>query len=157
MRICLIHSLIVLEIGGGFLGVWTTVSMSRIARNMSHNYWILNIPAILLFLFGIGAGLALVQRPRLGIVLSGVYQALQIPALLSPLLCYKLQSGLLIGVVWSQGKVGPWIEFGSTFGFQVFGFKGSALIGINLLALALFVFILLELPRINRSDKKPSK
>ncbi len=150
MKKCLIYLLIVLQIGGGFLGAWTTVSRIMRTTSTSNNVWVLNIPPILIFLFGIAAGLALVETRRLGLVLSAVYQTLQIPVLLSPLLCYKHYSGLLIGYAWSQGRAGPWMEFGSAFALQIFGFRGSWLVGIKLLALALFVLLMLELRRMNR-------
>lgn len=125
MRKCLIHLVIVLQIGGGFLGVWILVSQMMRNANVSGNTWIVNIPPIIIFLFGIAAGLALAEGLRLGLILSAVYQALHVPALLSPLLCYKLHSGLLVGLAWSQDGIGPWIEFGSAFGIRLFGYKGS--------------------------------
>ena len=141
--------LIVLEIGGGFCGV--NVAVSRILRNTStlESTWTSNIPVALVFVLGITAGLALVERSGLGVVLSAVYQALQVPTLWSSLLSYRFYSGLHIGIAWSQGRVRPWIEFGSFFGLRLFGYKGTWLVGINLLALVLFVFLLFELRRMN--------
>ena len=157
MRKCAIYMLMVLQIGGGFSGVCAAVSRILLKTSTFENTWVSNIPVVLVFVFGITAGLALVERFRLGVVLSAVYQLLQVPTLWSSLLSYRFYSGLHVGIAWSQGKVRPWIEFGSFYGLRLFGYKGSWLVGINLLALALLVFLLFELRRMNRSRGRQSE
>ena len=152
MRKYIVYFLIVLEIGGGYLGIWAVVL--RIKQNMSmpNNYWVLYIPPILIFIYGILAGLALVERRKLGLVLSTIYQVPQVFILLSPLISYRFHSGLLLGLCWSQGKPVLSMDFGSIFVLMLHGFKGPWLIGINPLALILLVFLFFEIRRMSCAE-----
>jgi len=93
------YLLIVLEVGGGFAGIATMFISQQWNMSMPIYAWIGFIFVGFMFLFGIVAGLALIDSPQLGAALSAVYQALQIPVISSPLLTYEFLSGLRIGVV----------------------------------------------------------
>ena len=112
---------------------------------MSIYAWIGSIFVGFMFLFGIVAGLALIDSPQLGTALSAVYQAIQIPFMSSPLLTYEFLSGLRIGVGWFKGRPAFLFGFGARCTFFLFRRLDSWLIGVNALALALFVYLLLQL------------
>ena len=95
--------LIVLEVGGGFMGIWVLLVSLKENMGIPAYGWIFPILSGAMFLFGIVAGLAFMERLQLGIAMSAVYQAFQIPILSSPLLTYKFYSGLQIGVGWKEG------------------------------------------------------
>jgi hypothetical protein len=140
------YFIIVLEVGGGFTGIsvmfifqqWKTITSQYLG-------WIFSICVIFLFLFGIVAGLALIEKPQLGTVLSAVYQVLQIPVISSPLLAYEFFSGLQLGVGCAKGGLALFVEYGARFALQFSIGAAPWSIGVNVLALALFVFLLLHL------------
>lgn len=140
------YLLIVLEVGGGFAGISMMFILQQWNTSTSQYFWwIFSIYVGFLFLFGIVAGLALVERPQLGAALSAVYQALQIPVLSSPLLIYEFLSGLQLGVCWTEGRPAFFVEYGARFALQLSMRTAPWSIGVNMLALALFVYLLLQL------------
>jgi len=145
MRKYIIYLLIVLEIGGGFMGMWSLLVLPLWDTSTPAHVWIFSICAGFLFLLGIVAGLAFVDRPRLGAALSVVYQALQIPVVSSPLLSYKLLSGLQLGFGWLEGRPVFIFELGARCTFFLLRHTDPWLIGVNVLALALFVYLVCEL------------
>ena len=142
MRKCIFYFLIVLEVGGGFLGTLTVIAKTPWSKSMPAHIWIFAIHACFMFLLGIIAGLAFVEKPRLGIALSAVYQALQIPVMLSPLLSYKFIVGLLLGIGLSNGKPVVLAESGASITVMLFKSANECLIGVNILALFLFLYLL---------------
>jgi len=95
--------LVVLEVGGGFAGISILLFSRQWNASVPVTVWTLSSLFALLFFFGIVAGLALMEAPKLGITLSAVYQALQTPAISSPVLTYSAFSGLEVRVGWWQG------------------------------------------------------
>lgn len=59
--------------------------------------WGLHLLIGSLFLFGIVAGVTLVESRRWGVLLSAIYQALQILYVATPFLVYRFYSGFQIG------------------------------------------------------------
>lgn len=135
--------LIVTEIGGGFGGL-TGLLIERPWSTSIPPDSILSALFGVLYIFGIIAGLTLVEWQRLGIKLSLVYQALQIPIVASPLLTYEFFSGLQIGVCWYEDRVIALFQIGFRIVLSVTRQNpwGG---GLNLLALTLFVYLLLKL------------
>jgi hypothetical protein len=154
MRKCIIYFLIVIEVGGGFMGIWSLLILTQWNTSRPAYVWIFPICVGFLFLFGIVAGLAFVERPQLGAALSAVYQALQIPVVSSPLLTYKLLSGVQLGVGWQEGRVVVLFEFGARSTFVLLRHTDPWGIGVNVLALVLFVYLLLQL-RLKDKDVVP--
>jgi len=136
--------LIVLEVGGGFMG-FSVLIVSLINTGITASSWIFPILSGAMFLFGIVAGLALVERPRRGAAMSAVYQAFQIPILSSPLLTYTLVSGLQIGVGWFKGRPAFLFDFGARSTLFIFRHNDPLIIGVNVLALVLFAYLLFQL------------
>lgn len=138
--------LIVLEVGGGFAGISMMFILQQWNASTSHYFWwVFSIYVGFLFLFGIVAGLALVEKPQLGAALSAVYQALQIPVISSPLLTYEFFSGLQLGVGLAKGGLAFFVEYGARFALQLSMSAAPWSIGVNILALVLFVYLLLQL------------
>jgi hypothetical protein len=147
MRKCILYFVIVLEVGGGFMGFWSLFRSWLMDTSTPTPPFDLIFPIFIgaLFLFGIAAGLAFVEKPQWGIAMSAVYQMLQIPILSSPVITYKLVSGLQLGIGCIEGKTAFMTEFGARCTFSILRRTDSWVVGINLLALALFVFLLLHL------------
>ncbi|HUU16910.1 MAG TPA: hypothetical protein VMW72_07170 [Sedimentisphaerales bacterium] len=140
------YLLIVLEVGGGFTGI-STMFLLQQWNTSTYRYfwWVFSIYVVFLFLFGIVAGLALVERPQLGAALSAVYQAFQIPVVSSPLLTYEFYSGLQLGFGLAKGGLAFFVKYGARFALQLSMSAAPWSIGVNALALALFVYLLLQL------------
>lgn len=153
MRKCIIYFLIVLEVGGGFMGIWSLFVGSQMNPDIPAYFCFFPLCIGALFLFGIVAGLAFMEKPQLGTALSAIYQALQIPVMSSPLLTYTLISGLQIGVGWLEGRPVVLSEFGARSTFFILRHTDPWGIGINVLALFLFVYLLFQL----RSKVKATK
>jgi hypothetical protein len=140
------YLLIVLEVGGGFAGISMMFIFQQWRASTSHYFWwVFSIYVCFLFLFGIVAGLALVERPQVGAALSAVYQSLQIPVISSPLLTYEFLSGFQLGVGWTKGSPAFFVEYGARLALQLSMRTAPWFIGINMLALAFFIYLLLQL------------
>lgn len=136
--------LIVLEVGGGFMGISLTLLMPE-WDSVPPEALILAVCFSFVQIFGIFSGLALVEKPQLGIALSAIYQAIQIPVISSPLVSYSFVSGLQLGAGWLEGRPVLLSEFGARGTFFLFRRTDPWLIGVNILALALFIYLLFQL------------
>ena len=148
--------MIVLEVGGGFAGI-SVLIVSLMNTGIEASNWIFPIISGAMFLFGIVAGLALLERPQLGAAMSAVYQALQIPVVSSPLITYTLLSGLRLGVGWFKGRPAFLFEFGARCTFFLFRRSDPWIIGVNVLALVLFVYLLSQLQPKSKTTEPSSK
>ncbi|MFB0555515.1 MAG: hypothetical protein ACETWQ_19590 [Phycisphaerae bacterium] len=147
------YLLIVLEIGGGFAGISMIFILQQWNTSMPIYLWIGYIFICFMFIFGIVAGLALIDSPQLGTALSAVYQAIQIPVMSSPILTYEFLSGLRIVVGWFKGRPAFLFGFGARCTFFLFRRSDFWLIGVNVLALFLFVYLLLQLiPKVKATE-----
>lgn len=144
--------LIVTEIGGGFTGFVVLLRESPWNANIPLNMRIFSTLFGILYIFGIIAGLTLVEWPRRGIQLSLVYQTLQIPVISSPMLTYVFVSGLRLIAGWRGGSIFILYEVGSRIVLHVMP-KDPWMVGINVLALALFVYLLFHLrPKVKATE-----
>ena len=139
------YLLIILEVGGGFTGISMMFLLQQWNTSMSIYAWIGSIFVGFMFLFGIVAGLALIDSPQLGTALSAVYQAIQIPFMSSPLLTYEFYSGLQLGFGLAKGGLAFFVKYGARFALQLSMSAAPWRIGVNVLALVLFVYLLLQL------------
>lgn len=147
MRKYIIYFLIILQVGGGFMGIWSVLTTTQWYRHLPIHLWIFVFLPVSMFFLGIIAGLAFLEKPKLGIALSSIYQMLQIPIVSSPLLSYRFLSGLILGIGWSKNKPVVLAEFGASI--IVMGFRNTDqwIIGVNMLALFLLIYLLLQLRR----------
>jgi hypothetical protein len=145
--------LLIFEIGGGFLGL-ALIAKGVAASEITPVFIMLNVIFAGLFSLGIVAGLALVEKPHLGLRLSLIYQALQIPMFASPVITYILTSGFMVGVylqlVTGQFKFGANFNLGSQFQFHLFK-DMPWLLGVNIVAVVLFVAV----RKVIRSEPEP--
>jgi hypothetical protein len=135
--------LIVLEVGGGFMGI-AVVLLTPGWDSLPPKSLIVVICFCFVYALGILSGLALVEKPQLGIPLSAIYQAMQIPVFTCPLVSYLLVSGLQLGGGWLEGRPVLLFEFGAHSRFFLLRHAEPSLIGVNILAFALFVYLLLH-------------
>lgn len=133
--------LIILEVGGGFMGF--SVILASQPWNKHINPFVYS-GASLLFMFGIFAGLALIKESRCGIVSSAIYQALQVPFISSHVISYNILSGIKLVVGVLRGMPYVTIDIGARVIIVFGGETDSWGFGINLIALILFVYLIFQ-------------
>lgn len=137
----LIISLI--QIGGGLAGLGI-IGRAIITEKFHLQTVIINVAFIFIFWFGILAGIALIRRPRTGLLLSAAFQAIQIPIFKGPVAAYSLFSGASLNLYQHQKGPGFQFLFGSSYHFSI-GRGESLLVGVNILALVLFIYLAWEI------------
>jgi len=102
---------------------------------------------ILIFLFGIVAGMTLLETDQVGMALSAVYQAMQVPVLSSAVLTYDFVAPLQLGIgLSSKGDVGLLISHGAKLtAYVLTGGDLSVATGVNLWAFIWFVYLFRQL------------
>lgn len=133
--------LLVLQIGGGFTGIAVLVLSGNFCSQAPVSTRMVATVLSLLFSLGIIGGLALAEEKRAGVRLSAIYQLLQVPIVSSPLLTWRLMSGLELSVIWWKHEA---VFNGRLGAHAVFTFRRPDPwgIGVNLLPLAIFVYLL---------------
>jgi len=134
---------LIMQIGGGLLGLGL-IGRSILTEQLTHTAVIIHIAFIFVFLFGIAAGVALVKRPKLGLWLSAVFQAMQIPIVIMPAAAYVLVSGACLNLYRHATGIGFNFLFGSRYYFSIHSGE-SWMAGINVLALVLFILLVREI------------
>jgi len=139
MKKLVLHLLLVLQIGGGFMG-FTILVITPWDLNAPPFLWVLRFLFIFIFLFGVVGGLALTRNDRLGVAISAAYQALQIPVIWSSSLTYSLLSGAQLGVGYLAGRPVLIARIGARCTI-FFSRPGPWGIGVNILALCLTIYL----------------
>jgi len=132
-----------IQIGGGLVGIGL-IGQTLLSDQLPNSTVIIHIAFILVFLFGIFAGLALIKKPKLGLLLSTIFQAMQIPIFKGSMAAYSLFSGACLNAYRHKTGFGFNFLFGSSYRFSI-GNGGSWLIGVNFLALVLFILLVREI------------
>jgi len=136
--------LVLFQIGGGLLGIGV-IGRVLLAGNLTSIAVIINATFVIVFAFGILAGVALIKKPRLGLILSLIFQGMQIPILMTPAVSYILSSGAFLNVYWHETGWGTkFALLGSRFYFYLNSGEPRC-VGVNLVALALFVLLIREI------------
>jgi len=135
--------LLILQIGGGLLGT-SLIGQSLLTKHLPQTAVIIHIAFIFVFLFGIVAGVALVKRLKLGLWLSAIFQAMQIPIVIMPAAAYVLASGACFNLYRHATGYGFNFLFGSRYYFSVHNSE-PWMAGINFLALVLFILLVREI------------
>ena len=136
--------LVLFQIGGGLLGIGI-IGRVLLAGNLTPIAVIINAAFVIVFAFGILAGVALIKKPRLGLVLSLIFQGMQIPILITPAVSYILSSGAFLNVYWHETGWGTdFALLGSRFYFYL-NSEEPWYLGANIVALALFVLLIREI------------
>ena len=136
--------LLVTEVGGGFTGLTFTVMECLQQTDAALETYVFRAMFAGVSIYGIIAGIALVERARLGMWLSLVCLGAQIPVLSSPAFTYSLLFGVRLGVGWraDQGilalcQIGARMTIGLMH-------RAPLIVGVNLFALVLFMYLLLR-------------
>ena len=135
--------LLILQIGGGLLGIGL-IGHSLLTKELTQTTVVIHIAFICIFLFGIVAGAALVRKPKLGLWLSAVFQAMQIPIVIIPAAAYVLASGACFNLYRHATGFGFNFLFGSRYYFSIHSGE-PWMAGINVLALVLFILLVREI------------
>lgn len=145
---------LLVQIVGGLLGL-SLIGQSFLKEHLAQITVIFHIVFIFVFSFGIVAGAALIFKPRLGLVLSAIFQAIQIPFVTGPMVAYSLSSGACLNLYKQATGWGFNFFLGSHYVFYL-NSRQPWLIGINIVALVLFIFLVKEI-WLTPSAKKPSE
>lgn len=140
----------VAQIGGGFMGS-TLIIVSLMSEKQDNISGSIQLFFAALFGFGIIAGVALIESSKYGILLSKIYQVIQIPILTSPIVQYAFCSGLFGTVNFSANGFNWDLFVGSRYVFFI-GADVSFGFGLNLVA----IFFFLALVKMNH-EKRRSK
>ena len=134
-----------IQIGGGLVGIGL-IGRSLLTEKLPDSTAIIHIAFICVFLFGILAGLALIKKPKLGLLMSTLFQAMQIPIFIGSTAAYSLFSGACFNLYRHKTGFGFNFLFGSRYYFSI-GSSESSLVGANILALVLFILLVREICR----------
>lgn len=107
------------------------------------------------FLFGVLASVALIIKPKWGLILSAVFQTVQIPVFTKSAVSYSLSSGACFNLYKHVSGWGFNFFFGSHYCF-ILNSNRPWSIGVNLVALVFFVFLIKEI-WLNPSGKKSTE
>ena len=135
--------LLIIQVGGGLLGLGL-IGRSILTEQITQTAVIIHIAFSLVFLFGIIAGVTLASKPKLGLWLSAVFQAMQIPVLIAPMAAYALFSGACLNLYRHGTGYGFNFLFGSRYYFSIHNGE-SWMVGINAIALVLFILLVREI------------
>ena len=136
--------LLLLQIGGGILG-FVIIGRVLLQTDQTQVTVMFNAAFLAVFAFGILAGVALIIRPGLGLVLSLIFQGIQIPLFASPAVYYNMFSGGFLKVCWHESGWGAEFALLSSRFHLYFDGAQSSFFGVNILALVLFVLLIREL------------
>lgn len=136
----------VLALGGSFLGIALGVSLA-LAPGASFLARFFCIPFIGLYCWGVWCGLRMIEEPDTALRSNRIFWALQIPYFMSPIAGYFFASGSLLFVTFRPYDLnfGALWRLGSQFEYSLLQPDKPLTIGINLFALAVVVFLTVQL------------
>jgi len=131
----------VLAIGGGALGIAIGVQVAASAGGVLT--WVLITPFLCLYIWGMWCGVCLVENRNDSTRDNLVFWAFQVPLLQSPYFGYFFTSGLFSTITFqpSETKWGFLFWLGSKFEISLMQAGRPLVLGINLFALAIAVFL----------------
>lgn len=129
----------IFQIGGGFMGVITTLK-SLLYANLNGSTFITVAVFCALYAFILLAGVLLFEDHSKSVRWSLWAQFLQIPFLSFPFFAYRLIAGFDINLFWIGNHGGLNYQFGSRWMLLIHGANTWG-IGVNLFALVLFILL----------------
>lgn len=135
--------LLIIQIGGGLLGLGL-IGRSILTEQLTQTAVVIHIAFIFVFLFGIFAGVSLVRKPKLGLWLSMIFQAMQIPIVIGFAVSYALVSGACFNLYRHATGYGFNFLFGSRY-YLSSQISESWMVGVNVYALILFILLIREI------------
>ncbi len=136
--------LLLLQIGGGVLG-FVIIGRVLLEAGQTPVTVMYNAAFLVVFAFGILAGVALITRPGLGLVLSLIFQGIQIPLFASPVVSYNMFSGGFFNIYWYNNGWGTDFAILASRFYLYLNSQQPVFLGVNILALVLFVLLIREL------------
>jgi hypothetical protein len=133
----------IIQISGGLVGLGL-IGRSLLTEQIIQSTTIVHGIFILVFTFGIVAGVALIMRPKLGLWLSAAFQVMQIPILIGPTAAYALFSGVCFNLYRHATGFGFNFLFGSRYYFAIQSGE-PWMVGTNALALVFFILLIREI------------
>ena len=147
MRLWQRRTLGILALGGGFVGVALGSQMLMNAE-LSVPARVLILPFMALYGFGVWCGLGMLESRPGTVALNRLFWLLQVPYVMSPIAGYLFASGAMAYVSFAPGSgFGAMARFGSQFQYSLFELTKPFVIGVNVVALAVFAFLTWELRR----------
>lgn len=139
MKPWLRRALGVLALGGSFLGF--AIGLEHILGSNPLLTKVAILPFIGLYAWGIWCGIALIEGVPGALRLNRFFWALQIPLISSPIVSYMFASGALLNISFEPalGKINFYVRFGSQYGGSVLNAEQPWGIGINVVALGVFM------------------
>jgi hypothetical protein len=137
----------VLEIGGGFMGIMALWQAKLWVKDASSAVLTLSLTLAILLVFlclgllGIAAGLLVAENRRLGLWLSLLYQAVQIPVILSAAVIYQYLPGLQVVAGHFGDSASVFLQCQSKFAFFIGRPPDASGCGLNLSALFFFLYL----------------
>jgi hypothetical protein len=130
----------ILAIGGGVIGL--VVAAMQMGRGPQPFAAAVTLVFAMAYLFGIWCGVAILQRRPGWLRLNRIFWGAQLLTIATPIVSYSFSSGAVF-MVWVRSS--PWGNgfytwIGSSFDLAV-GRDGHVLFGLNLLALAITVYL----------------
>jgi len=141
------------QLGGSVAGLGL-VGNSLLTGHLTKAEQEIHVAFAFVFFFGIIASAALIFLPRLGLVLSAMFQAIQIPVFIKSAVSYALCSGACLNLFKDVSGWGYKFIFGSRYSFNL-NSDQSWMIGVNAIALFFFIFLVKEF-LITKQDNKSS-
>jgi hypothetical protein len=133
---------ILFQIGGGLLGLGL-IGQAILTEQLTQSLVLVHVGFFFIFSFGIVAGVALIKEPVLGTFLSAIFQAIQVPTILTSTISYNIFCGAMFNIYWHETGYGSNFYFGSRYYFNLN--NGTPwLFGINIIALILFFLLIRE-------------
>ncbi len=135
--------LILCQIGGGIVG-FSLIGRALLEGQITQSSVLVHAGFFFIFSFGIVAGVALIKKQTLGLFLSAIFQAIQIPTILTSVVSYNMFCGATFSVYWHETGYGSNFFFGSRYHFYL-NSGMPWLLGINIIALILFFLLIREI------------
>jgi len=135
-------TVILFQIGGGLLGL-VLIGRAILTEQLTQSLVLVHVGFFFIFSFGIVAGVALIKKPVLGLFLSAIFQAIQVPTILTSTISYNMFSGAIFCMYWHESGWGSNFYLGSRYYFNL-NSGTTCLFGINIIALILFVLLIRE-------------
>jgi hypothetical protein len=131
------------QMGGGLVGLGF-IGRSLFTDHLTPSSLKFHLIFAVVFLFGIIASSALIVKPRWGLILSAIFQIIQIPVVTVSAAAYTLSSGVCLNLYKHANGWGFKFFFGSRYYFQLNSGQPWS-IGVNVIALFFFVFLIKEI------------
>jgi hypothetical protein len=136
------YTVILLQVGGGLLGLFL-IGRTILTEQLTQLSVLVHVSFFFIFSFGIVAGVALIKKPVLGLFLSAMFQAIQVPMILTSTISYNMFCGAMFNIYWHEAGRGSNFYLGSRYYFYL-NSNTPCLFGINIIALILFILLIKE-------------